>query len=361
MQNFHFISIELIFISFFFLNLIYLHRKIKIFPNGIVRIELHTKSNRLYVQCVNDPLIYVIETTSAIVVKTMKFLNDDPIKADTRSTFTISPCGSLIFTKSPHENQIKCIRISNEMHAEQFRLPISIITKTYAVTSLSYHPTKDLIACAIFGDLIQSCMFLFCNSVDDANNIGTPSIQTENNAHDYDPMMNLQEYYNVQSHDTINTDGIKSILNRIDDLFFMAVRSSIVENDQFKDMELLLQKLSLESKSMPPNVMQRQGASQSTRTEEEHSMFYDTSNESNGPEYCNQTSRQLQSIGNSAKSNDSQSSNSKHTFQIFKSEKSTQQYKRTNDAHSDLSEPSNLTFEIKKTKHPEKNADANVK
>ncbi|XP_031640642.1 jouberin-like [Contarinia nasturtii] len=312
-------------------------RKIKIFPKGIFRIEMHVKSNRLFVQC--DPLIYVIETTSAVVVRTIKLLSDDHIEPEIHDTFTISPCGSLIFMKSPYENQIKCIRISNEEHVGQFRLPISLITKTYTVTSLSYHPTKDLIACAIFGDLIHSSMFLWCNGVDNVSTFDPPN---EDDAHTkYDTMFNSQECYNVKTQETITADGIKSILNRIDDLFFMAVRSSIVENDQFKDMELLLHKLSLQSKTMPSDNTITKG--QSTNDEEEH--MFDISNESNGPEISRRQSRQLQSVTNIIpKSIDSNSS--KHTFQI-KTEKLNQ--KQTDETQSDLSEPSNLTFEIIKS------------
>lgn len=130
-------------------------------------MELHVKSNRLYVQCVNDPLIYAIETTSAIIVKTIRFADDYHITLELRNTFTVSPCGTVIFTKSAHEDQIKCIRISNEEHLGQFRIPISLTTKKYAVTSLCYHPSKDLISCSIFGDTIHSCLFLLCHETEE--------------------------------------------------------------------------------------------------------------------------------------------------------------------------------------------------
>lgn len=119
------------------------NRKIKIFPKSIARIELHAKFNRLYVQCINDPLIYVIETTSVVVVQTIKYSDHDHNTVmEIWNSFTISPCGSMLFVKCPNDDQIKCMRLSNEEQIAEIRIPISC---KYSITSLAYHPNKNLL------------------------------------------------------------------------------------------------------------------------------------------------------------------------------------------------------------------------
>lgn len=230
------------------------YRKIKIFPTSVIRMELHAKCHHLYVQCFNDPLIYTIETESAIVIQTIKTTAEEMISLENRNTFTASPCGLLIFTKCPQEDQIKCIRISNQEAIDQFRIPISLTTRKYTVTSLSYHPTKNVIACTIFGDLISSCLFLMYNGTEDTNkqyeNAGRFDRDTDLNSNIFEELRRDNRSFDMfNSNENQSEPAFVSILNRIDDLFCMAIQSPKHTNeyDRLNDMHEFLQKFRIES------------------------------------------------------------------------------------------------------------------
>lgn len=307
-------------------------------------------------QCVNDPLIYAIETTSAIIVKTIRFADDYHNTLELRNTFTISPCGSLIFTKCAHDDQIKCIRISNEEVMGQFRIPISLTTKQYAVTSLSYHPSKDLIACSIFGDTIHSCLFLLCHETDDINKRQGSIIQNKDDINWEHDLNTLQQWYNNRSYDMTNIDGVNeialdSILNRIDDLFFMAIRSPkiVSDNDQFKEMQIFFQKMcSKPSQVMPSNDdLQSQDHNQN---DEKNSvqLFNDEHIDNTFAKHTQMSFKMKTSANVSSKSTDTQSNSSRHTFNIKKPTTLKQTIEKNADMQSNESETSNRTFEIQK-------------
>lgn len=355
-----------------------LHRKIKIFPKSIARIELHAKSNRMYVQCINDPLVYAIEITSAVVIQTIKYADEGHTSLDTRNTFTVSPCESLLFTKCPSEDQIKCIRVSNEEQFGQMRIPISLATRKYSVTSLTYHPSKNLIACSIFGDVISSCLFVMYNESD--------VMKKEHDSRYEDDLQHdihaLEEWHNGRSQefgDTaevgIKSIAIDSILNRIDDLFFMAIRSPQQDDtDQFKEMQQFLEKLRLESPKMLTDGNQRSATTPNGKSDVSNKVeaylteLSSASGESKKGEPKSNSlfekpnvraSWQLQSTSKvSSKSDDSHSDSSHHTFEVTKPAKQKTQSKRSDDnemsnatysIESDMSKRSNLTFEISPT------------
>lgn len=315
------------------------------------------KSNRLYVQCVNDQLIYAIETTSAIIVKTIRFADDYHITLELRNTFTISPCGSLIFTKSAHEDQIKCIRISNEELVGQFRIPISLTTKKYAVTSLCYHPSKDLISCSIFGDTIHSCLFLMCHETAEMSKRHSSVIPSRDDLNWEHDLSTLQQWYTNRSQEITVTDGpngiaLDSILSRIDDLFFMAIQSphNLSENGQLKDMQMFLQKFPLDSTT---TRLDDEPQSQEHSKKDELLESVEFLNKEQFNENFTKPSRmtfQMKSTSNISCSTDTQSIGSRHTFDISK-QTNPKVMANTSDrpnSQSDESEPSNRTFEIPK-------------
>lgn len=209
------------------------NRKIKIFPTSILRIELHPKMNRLYVQCINDSLIYAIETASAIVIQTMKLLENDLKLINNRNIFKISPCGSFIFMNNSVDDQIECYRLSNEEKINQFRLPISLATRKYTITSLSYHPNMNLIACTIFGDSISSSLFMVCHGTDETLQTNRKVVNYGKDVDLERDLLTLEEWHNMRTNINKNhvSNTFSSILNRIDDLFFMAIQSPKQMND----------------------------------------------------------------------------------------------------------------------------------
>lgn len=226
------------------LSFFVLFRKIKIFPTGVVIIELHPKLNRLYVQCINDPLLYVIETTSAVVIQTMQLSNDIPQfpNASERKLFTISPCGSFIFTNVSHDDKVDCFQLSNEENIGKFLIPSSIAARSFKVTSITYHPTLNLMACTVFGDLIDSSLFLAYH--DNGKTNMTPKYPQHIDTIDFSVSSGL---YGSKSNVPIisSSNTVASILEQIDHLFFMAVQSpkSINDLERLKNMQTTLQNL----------------------------------------------------------------------------------------------------------------------
>lgn len=357
-------------------------RNIKIFPKSITRIELHAKSNRLYAQCINDPFVYAIEITSGVVIQTIKYADEGHASFELRNTFTVSPCGTLIFTKCLNEDQIKCIRVSNDEQIGQFRIPISLATRKYSVTSLTYHPDKNLMACSIFGDVINSCLFMMYSECDSRKEehdfVNRYDVDLEPNFH------TLDEWRTNRTHaingDDFNTGiGIKSILNRIDDLFFMAIRSPQNDDgiDQFKEMQQFFDKFHMESSQMigdgnenMASHSQNQVVEQSDKIDAHSNEISSASGESKKGDFKSNSlfekstgrkSWQLQSTTklSSKSNNDSLSDSSNHTIEDSQPYKETNRTKNSDDhelsnatysIESNTSKRSNLTFEISTAK-----------
>lgn len=330
-------------------------------------------------QCINDSVVYAIETTSAEVIQTIKCTDGGHYLLETRNAFTTSPCASLIFTKCPSEDQIKCIRISNGVQIGQFRIPISLTTRKYSVTSLSFHPSKNLIACSIFGDMISSSLFLFCSEADNVKREHDRFSRCEDDfKHDFNA---LEEWPKIQSKKSTTSGGsssvaFDSILNRIDDLFFMAIRSPkhTEDTDQFREMKLFLQKFQQESPQIVSERANEQIRQSQNETELERpdrrNEFSSVSVGSKIEQMKNnellekrdgRNSWQFRGTTNaSAKSDDSHSNASHNTFRVDLQSKRDTHLKKsdgndlsnaTYSVGSDISNVTNLTFEIQTTNH----------
>lgn len=305
-------------------------------------MEFHVKIHHLYVQCFNDPIIYVIEATSAIVIQTIKVTNEEMISLEIRNTFTVSPCDALIFTKCPKEDQIKCVQITNQEKIGQFRIPISLATRKYTVTSMSYHPTKNLIACTIFGDSISSCLFLMYNDTDGLSKLHETSRLDEVRNSDgniFEEMQNIQTLDMFDGNEIKSGPALASILNRIDDLFSIAIQSPKHTNDygRLNDMHVFLQKIRTDS--IQPEVLE-------------------PIEQYTGTKVMDDSCSDVQSQFKSKSSDESQSNDSHHTFNI---ESKCKQISNIDDeliANSNAtfsipsdvgsSSPSNQTYEIQK-------------
>lgn len=292
----------------------------KVFPSSILRIELHLKNNRIYIQCLNDPLIYVIEITSAMVMQTI----ESPLEK--RNTFTTSPCGTFIFTNGINNEQIKCIRISNTIESTYCRLPIPLTTKLYSITSICCHPTKDLFACTLFGNSISFCLYLMHHDNGLAHN---RSVHGESLERD---IRNLERWNGIRLNDNAS-NTFDAILHRIDDLFSIAIQSPkhFSEYEQLKQMQIDLEKLQqpldnlkLNEKKDDTAAVSNDGQVKIMETKVIKTMEYD-------------------------------SSSSQHTFTLEKnplapmdSQKKDDENDKSSQTYSIKSDQSNLTFEIHK-------------
>lgn len=359
------------------------NRKIKIFPKSIARIELHAKLNRLFVQCINDPLIYTVETTSAVVIQTIKYSDHDHnALLEFRHTFTVSPCGSLLFVKSPNEDQLKCIRLSNEEQIAEIRMPISLTTRKYSVTSLAYHPNKNLMVCSIFGDSINASLFFICNESDteqggqqsnDLNEFYGFNDNLNQSYHALDEWQKNHEQEFIAATDNgIKSIAIDSILNRIDDLFFMAIRSPKRnedddggggQNDQFKEVQEFLEKIRIDpSESKVDGNRFSIENERRNRDDAEYHSNEPSSQSGDSSRHDSKGYRMLPVTKPTLRSDDaSQSDTSHHTFDVepMAMKRNTvaiptiddnEQSNATFSVQSDsTSNQSNLTFEVPKT------------
>lgn len=330
-------------------------------------MELHVNFHHLYVQCFNDPLIYAIETTSAIVVQTIKTTSEEIISLENQNTFTVSPCGSFIFSKCPNDDQVKCIRTSNEEQIGQFRIPISLTTRKYTVTSLNFHPTQNVIACSIFGDQINSCLFLMYNETDATNkqHKTTDRRDEDRDFNSFAELHNNRPLEMFSNDENQSKPAFVSILNRIDDLFCIAIQSPKHTNDydRLKEMHAFLQKLRVDSTQsvVCDSIRQFAPLNQANRNECQYSDNIDNSDstKSKGSEFEKNNSERMQERKMFSKSSgESQSNDSCHTFRIETRNKHNSKNGVDNDIsnatysiQSSTSDPSNfssLTYEVKK-------------
>lgn len=358
------------------------NRKIKLFPTSVLKIELHPKSNRLYVQCANDPLIYVIETTSAIVMQTLNTSIGSGLEfsQQKRSTFNISPCGSKIFTSNSIENRIECINLTNISERNFFHIPVSLATRKMSITSFSYHPQKHLLATGIFGDILNASLYLIAYENETASKTNQMKASDFSFGKDVDlerDLHKLEEWHNIR---TINNNvdnkfkpnTFDSILNRIDDLFFMAIQTPKHTDDyeQLKDMQSALEKLQRLSQVQIPTSPNERDAVQTEYIEnvnEKHKIDLRSHSESSESinivgtvEHVEKNDQivffdKKQKRNERKKSNDSKSSHGTFVLNETQNKKANKQLSDedakdgTYSIQSNGSERSNLTFEIKKS------------
>lgn len=338
-------------------------------------------------------MIYTIETTSAVVIQTIKYSDHDHnALMEFRHTFTVSPCGSLLFVKSPNEDQLKCIRLSNEEQIAEIRMPISLTTRKYSVTSLAYHPSKNLMVCSIFGDSISASLFFICNDSDteqsgqqsnDLNEFYGFNDNLNQSYHALDEWQKNHEQEFIAATDNgIKSIAIDSILNRIDDLFFMAIRSPKQneddeggggggggQNDQFTEVQEFLEKIRIDSSESKVNG--HRFSIENERRNRDDTESYGN-NHSNGPSSHSGDSSRHDSKGyrmlpvtklNLRSDDASQSDTSHHTFDVEPmamkrdtvaipkiDDNEHEQSNATFSVQSDsTSNQSNLTFEVPKT------------
>lgn len=215
-------------------------------------IRLHPKFNRLYVQCVNDPTIYVIETMTGLVIQTIQLASDAqplPLAAHERKTFTISPCGFLIFCTASHHDTIECFKLSNGEKVAQYIIPLPLIVRACKVTSMIHHPSMNLMAFTIFGDSIDSSLHVAYHDNGETvepnyalRTFGSLALKGQAERSFFDALSTTPAASNAYV-----SNALLSILEQIDDLFMVATPSPRRNYDfeRLKDMQLTLQRLQL--------------------------------------------------------------------------------------------------------------------
>lgn len=199
----------------------FIGRKLKSFPFSVSRIELDARGHRLYAQGVNDSFVHSIEITSGIVIQTIGTPNVSTIIG--RQTFAVSPCSSSLF-KTCTDLKIVCWNLT-QSKAIAFKLPI--FGHRSFISSISYHPSRFVCACTIYGDRTGTCVLLMnCEHMERSPEPVAINMETID---DYEDEMNemLELPAMKKSLTTAKVFGaFGNILNHIDDLFALAISSS---------------------------------------------------------------------------------------------------------------------------------------
>lgn len=344
-------------------------RKIKVFPTSILKIELHPKSNRIYVQCANDPMIYAVETTTAIVMQSLNSCIDHMVdfsqySLHKRPIFTIAPCGTQIYTNNGIDSRVECINLQNDTDRNNIHIPSSLTTRKMTITMLSYHPNKHLIACSVFGSFLNATLYLIASESVPNTMVMDPTHPNFCFGKDIDlerDLHYLEEYHNKRAvNDTIGknlpqSNTVDSILNRIDDLFFIAIQTPKHTDDyeQLKDMQVVLDKLQ-PTLNTPQTKLQDeavQGNEMKFKNDSEHSASTNIE-----PIVTYQENEKITFLENDKKLTEKNSKDSKSSHETFIMDDgtvSTKNKKQISDdgtysIESGKSKQSNLTFEINK-------------
>lgn len=195
-------------------------------------------------QTIKDPIIYSIEIISGTVIQSIGEQNAQ--RTNVHKPFTLSPCGSHLFTSN--NNAIECWHCLNDKKMAQIQISISL-DSTF-ISSLSYHPNKFLMACSVYGDASNVCMLLLNYENNDLNQMNDSNLSNYDRSNDLDRDLMALERWNCARAKTLYENGntlhtFNNILNRIDDLFFMAIKSPNRTDDykQRKQYDKLLEKL----------------------------------------------------------------------------------------------------------------------
>lgn len=121
------------------------YRKFPKLSDGILTLQLHPKNEqRLYAQLKNHQ-IYSLDAANEIVLNTLGSVDDDQ---NLTKKFTISPCGSTVFTV--HWDTIFMHNILTGTVQSSVKVPYVKNRKNSYISHLDYHPKLFLLSAAVY-------------------------------------------------------------------------------------------------------------------------------------------------------------------------------------------------------------------
>lgn len=303
----------------------------KSFPFSVSKIELDTKGHRLYAQGINDPFIHSIEITSGVVIQS---IGDSHVQCIVdRQTFAVSTCDSILF-KSNGASKIVCWNQLNNNDVHTLKLPIS--GGRAFISSLMYHPTKFSLVCTIYGDTKGTCLLLMGYENEKRMQQPLPSNQHVNHCDDKESNERIEipsPKKFVPATRTFSTFG--NILNRIDDLFALAMNSPNCTDDykQRKQLEISLQQLKAPIQLLSSDINGSEQVFDSTHSTEAENNERPLNTASKSAELTESSSTQsnntftLEKVSKSdidvAEDNDDDDANDDHTFNVENSDQNS--------------------------------------
>lgn len=206
---------------------------------SIKEMLMHPNDHRIYLNCIDINKIHCVEVASGIVVQTLptaiKVANGQKIPCQ----MAITTCGTIFYTALGNEITAWHNLNEKELHSIQI-LPIDLdmneMRPSAYISSISIHSKmKTLLSCALYGATDITAMFLY----NDRNDMATARIMQPQHVQSTDccvgDMADTEKEAAVDRwqqirHEIIATEQnnmgtFDDILERIDDLFYMAIKS----------------------------------------------------------------------------------------------------------------------------------------
>lgn len=218
-------------------------RSINTITVGIRNMVIHPSGNRMYIQCVKDARAHCIDLSTGVVIQTLGS-NTTNILSDHkhRTQLAISKCGTIVFTSTKHEiihwNHFHETRVmETNLLANEFNM--NELDETTFISSLTIHPRfNSLVACTLYGHGNKLPMIILNNqpsklssSQINADDLIENVLENEREAIDRWRQIRQEIFANDEHIGTFD-----NILERIDDLFNMAVTSPNRTDDYKKNI-----------------------------------------------------------------------------------------------------------------------------
>lgn len=197
----------------------------------------------MYIQCVKDSRAHCVDLSSGVVIQTLGSNTNTTTDHKHRTQLAISKCGTIVFTAVQHEithwNHFHETKIAETcLLASEFDTPE--LDEGAFISSLAIHPRlNSVMACAIYGHRNTISMVML-------NNQPSKLPQTHNAGDDH-AIENVEEsereavdrWRQIRQEIFAEDEHIGSfddILERIDDLFDMAIKSPNRTDDYKKNI-----------------------------------------------------------------------------------------------------------------------------
>lgn len=207
---------------------------------------IHPSASRIYIQCANDSKIHSLETSSGIIIQSLGGTENLSVHDKNMQTqLAISACGSIIF--STINNEITVWNHFSETKLNTIKLtaqPVNLIEidKNTFISSISIHPKANhLLCCTMYGGSdLKISMFLFNNKSDSITNevISVHANEFIENTQENERAA-VDRWRKIRQEifaDDQNIETFDNILERIDDLFHMAIKSPNHTDDYKENM-----------------------------------------------------------------------------------------------------------------------------
>lgn len=189
-------------------------------------LHLHPKNeSRLYAQLKNHQ-INCLDTSSEIVLNNIGSIDDDQ---NVKNKFTISPCGSTIYTIQ--WDTILIYNILSGTLQSSFKIPYVKHQKCYYINHLDYHPKLFLLSAAVYG-VNGGVVLLSHKSEGYSMDIQNHKVSVHQESLD-DRWMLLKNNVNPKSSELLG-----NIIQRIDDILHQPQQHKN-ETDDFKKQNIV--------------------------------------------------------------------------------------------------------------------------